>query len=68
MLSMSRLAFAQPGPGDLGSPPDLPSGGNPMGGSAPLNGGTLILIGFALIYLAYNYRQEVLALFKNQLL
>ncbi len=67
LLGMCQLALAQPGPGDLGSPPDLPGGGTPMGATAPLDGGTLILIGFALIYLAYNYRMKILALFKKQL-
>lgn len=53
------MLFAQPGPGDLGSPPDFDNTGGEMGGSAPMDGGTLLLIGFALVYLGLKYQMEI---------
>jgi len=67
LLGMSQLSFAQPPPGGLGSRAGLPTGGTPMGATAPIHGGTWLLIGLALIYLAYNYRMEIAALFKKQM-
>ena len=58
-LSFSTFVFAQPGPGDLGSPPELPSGGGEMGGSAPIDNGIFFLIGFAGLYLFLKYRKEI---------
>lgn len=58
-LSLSSFVFAQPGPGDLGSPPDFDTGGGEMGGSAPIDGGMLLLVGFALLYLLFKYKKEI---------
>jgi hypothetical protein len=60
LLVFSNSVFGQPSPGDDYGPPDLPGGTDtPMGGSAPIDGGIWLLIGFALLYLLFKYRIEI---------
>lgn len=61
-MALSSFVLAQPTPNDPFGPPNLPSdtnGDTPMGGSAPMDGGTLLLIGFALVYLTLKYQMEI---------
>gem|GEM_PF-4172263 len=56
----NAVSYAQPTPGGDYGPPDLPSDtGTPMGGSAPIDGGTLILLSLALLYLLYKNRKAL---------
>jgi hypothetical protein len=59
-LAFSNFVFGQPNPSDLGSPPGWPTDpGTEMGGSAPIDGGIWLLLGFALLYLLFKYRKEI---------
>jgi hypothetical protein len=60
-LFVSLISFAQmDGPGNPGGDP---VGSDPLGGGAPIGGGTLILIGLAAVYggkKLYNLNKEEL--------
>jgi len=49
VFAMNSFAQAN-GPGDPGGDPGGGSGGDPLGGGAPVSGGTIVLLSFALIY------------------
>ena len=65
ILMLSTFIFAQPSPGGDYGPPDLPDKDTVMGGSAPIDGGMLLLIGFALLYLLFKYQEELVLFLKN---
>jgi hypothetical protein len=68
-LVWSFIAYAQPTPGDLYGPPDLPTdtaGDTPMGGSAPLDDGLYFFLAFVLMYLAIKYQKRIFELFSNR--